>query len=299
MTSILGQLFALLTAVCWAHNSIVYSLAGKRVGSDTVTHIRLWIAFPVIILVNLLFTGSLFPSGLDPLSFAYMAASGVMGFFLADIFIFRAFVDLGPRETLVILTLSPIISTIFSWIFFREFLHPLQILGILVTISGVILVTYLENRGASPKGEKKTVPGLTFALLGTVSQALAMILSKRGLNGGIHPVSANLIRIGFGLAGLALFSLVRGQFLGDFKRMRDKKALIFVSTGAVIGPVFGIILTLYALTLAPVGVTTTLMQISPVILLPVDHFLFHKKIPLGAAGGTLLAVLGGVLLFLF
>jgi drug/metabolite transporter (DMT)-like permease len=298
MINILGQLFALLTSACWAHNSLAYSAAGKRVGSDAVTHIRLWIAFPVIILVNLLFTGTLLPADLSSQSFFFLAVSGVVGFFLADIFIFRAFVDLGPRETLVILTLSPIVSALFSWILLKEALTPLQILGIFVTLGGVIAVTLAENRDARALGIRKPLAGLVFALLGTVSQSAAMILSKQGLEGGIHPVTANQIRIGFGLISMVLYTVLRGTFFSDFRKMKDRTALKHITTGALIGPVLGIILTLYALRLAPVGIATTLMQMSPVLLLPVERFVFHKKIPAGAVAGTLLAVMGAVLLFI-
>ena len=64
------------------------------------------------------------------------------------------------------------------------------------------------------------------------------------------------------------------------------------------GPVGGIISTLYALTMAPVGIVTTIMQISPIMLLPVDRFVFKKRIPVGAVFGTLMAVGGAMLLFL-
>ena len=70
MNPLLGQLYALVTAGCWAQNSIVYSLAGKRVGSRSVTHIRLWIAFPVIILVNFLITRELTPKDIPSTALA-------------------------------------------------------------------------------------------------------------------------------------------------------------------------------------------------------------------------------------
>ncbi|HKK66272.1 MAG TPA: EamA family transporter, partial [Clostridia bacterium] len=105
MYIIIGQIFALLTAACWAQNSLVYSLAGKRVSSSTVTHIRLWIALPAIMLVHFVFNGTFFPVGLPIEGYLYLGGSGLIGFFLADLFIFKAFVDVGPRETLVIMTL--------------------------------------------------------------------------------------------------------------------------------------------------------------------------------------------------
>ena len=297
MTPILGHVFALLTAGCWAQNSIVYAAAGKRVTSQTVTHIRLWIALPVIFIVNFIFTGGVFPAGLSGKTYLLMGFSGLLGFCVADLFIFFAFVEIGPRETLVLLTLSPIFSTIISWIFLREVLSPLQVIGVLATIGGVSWVVLVEKKGKG-KRNKNERKGLFFAFLGAVSQAFGMVLAKQGLASGIHPVSANLLRICAGVFGLAVFSLVRGSFREDFTKMRDTRALLLIGTGALVGPVLGIILTMFALTLAPVGIVTAIMQTSPIMLLPVDRFVFKKKVPWGAAGGTVIAIGGAALLFL-
>jgi drug/metabolite transporter (DMT)-like permease len=298
MNPIFGQLFALLTAMCWAQNSIVYSAAGKRVSSGTVTHIRLWIALPAILLVHLIATRGLIPVNMTSASAGYLAASGLIGFFIADLLIFRGFVDLGPRETLVILTLSPIFAALISWLTLAETLSVVQIAGIVGTTTGVMWVVWVERR-APEKQTRDYKTGVLFAFLGALAQAGGMVLSKQGLADGAHPISANVIRIGAGFAGLVVYSMVRGRLLIDFRKMRDRRALALIAAGALVGPVAGIIFTLYALTLAPVGIVTAIMQTSPILLLPVDRFVFKKKIPVSVIGGTLLAVAGTVLLFLY
>lgn len=298
MQQILGQLFALFTALCWAQNSVVYSFAGKRVSSHTVTHIRLWVALPVMIIVHAVFTGSVIPRGLQPSSYIFLGASGFMGFCLADLFIFRAFVDLGPRETLVVLTLSPIFAAIISWAALGEVLFPMQILGICATVGGVSWVVLAESRGAGKRGRDNRL-GVLFALAGALSQAVGMVLAKQGLDGGAHPVSANLLRMSAGFTGLVIYAALRRNLFKDFTKMKDGRAFLLISAGALVGPVLGIILTMYALTLAPVGIVTTIMQTSPIFLLPVDRFVFKKRIPWGALGGTVLAIGGAMLLFLF
>jgi len=98
MYLILGQVFALLTALCWAQNSLIYSHLGKKAGSDAVTHIRLWLALPIMLVVNFLFTGEVLPQDLPIAAFVYIFISGLLGFFVADLFLFRAFVEIGARE---------------------------------------------------------------------------------------------------------------------------------------------------------------------------------------------------------
>ncbi|MCK4542795.1 MAG: hypothetical protein KAU17_11230 [Spirochaetales bacterium] len=54
----------------------------------------------------------------------------------------------------------------------------------------------------------------------------------------------------------------------------------------------------YALSWAPVGTVTTLMQMSPVMLLPIDRFVLKKRIPPGVVGGTIVAIAGAAFLFI-
>jgi drug/metabolite transporter (DMT)-like permease len=295
MYILLGYLFAIITAGCWTQNSIIYTHVGNRVGSSTVTHIRLWLAFPATIIIHLIFTGTLLPVNFAPASYLFIGASGIFGFFIADLFIFKAFQHIGARKTMVIMTLSPIFSAVISWIMFNEILSLMQITGVLITIGGVIAVILVESRKAS---EHTPVIWIIFALIGAVTQAVGMVLAKAGLAEGIHPVSANVVRIGSGLAGLAVFTLIRGEFIRDFLKMKDTRSLYLLTAAAIVGPVFGMLLTLYAFSWAPVGIVTTLMQLTPIMLLPIDRFYFKKHIPRGAVWGTLVAVAGAGLLFL-
>lgn len=298
MEMFLGQFLALLTAACWAQNSIIYSYIGKRVSSQTVAHIRLWIALPLILAVHLLFTGVLYPTGLSLQTYIYLYSSGLVGFFIADLLIFYAFVDLGPRETLVIMTSSPIFSALLTWIFLGEALTLMQFGGVVVTISGVMWVIY-EDRRSSTSPKKHYARGVLIAFGGSLTQAIGMVLAKGGMADQVHPVSANTLRITAGLIGLVIYALMRKQFIRDFVKLKNIRLALLLASAAFVGPVLGIILTLAAFSLVPVGVATALSQLSPVLLLPVERFFLKKRIRPGAVLGTLTAISGAVILFLF
>lgn len=297
MYAVLGQVFAILTAACWTQNSIIYSYVGKRLGSNTVTHMRLWLAIPAMIITHLIFTGNFFPLYLPHTAYFYLIISGIIGFFVADLFIFNAFVRIGARETLVILTTSPIFSALISWVILDERLTILQIIGILTTVFGVMWVIYEESRGSS-KIKIQWNYGVLIALAGALAQAVGMILAKKGLEYNVHPISANFLRLISGLVAIAIFSSIRKEFINDFRKLKDLKLLLLLIFAAFVGPVLGIILALYALSWSPVGIVTTLMQISPVMLLPIDYFFFKKKITPGAILGTIVAIFGAALLFI-
>lgn len=323
MELLLGQLLALATAFCWAQNSLIYTHVGRKLSSFSTAHIRLWIALPLILVVHLLFEGSLLPhvGALWPL--AILGTSGFLGFFVADILIFSSFVSLGARPTMVVMTTSPIVGALLSWVLQGETLTSLQFAGIVITLAGVAWVvlagarkgtgthtskdsetgagTGLGNEG-QPKTERGYARGIAAAAGGSVTQALALVLAKYGMTTyAVTPVSATTIRIIAGLAGIALFSLLTGRLVADFKKFSGKTgshAFGLVALAAAAGPVLGIILNLTALNLAPVGVVSTLSQTTPVILIPIEICVLHQTVPRSAIYGTTMAILGTTLLFL-
>lgn len=298
MSPLLGQFFALLTAAAWAHNSVVYSIVGKKVSSPTTTHIRLWIALPAILVVNRLFTGTWLPANPGATIILYVGLSGFLGYCVADLFLFNSFLRIGPRNTMLIMTLSPVFSLILSRLFLDEHLLPVHLAGIAVTLAGIAWVI-LEKDPGNETVKRDIGIGILFSIFGALFQALGVVFSKLGMAEGLHPVSTNLIRVSAGLIGVVLFAAVRGQFARDFRKMSDLRSFGLLVSAALIGPVAGIILSLYALKAAPVGIVTTITQMTPIILIPVERVLFKKRVSPRALLGTTVAVAGTAVLFLF
>ena len=202
---------------------------------------------------------------------------------------------------MVIMTTSPLFSALMARIWLAERLTSLQVTGMIVTLAGVAWVV-LADRSAGVAGQRRTVTkGLVIALLGSMTQAIAYILVGMGMRDSVSAVSANVIRLFWGLVALIIFSLVRRSLLTDFSRFAGKAArhsLLLILLAAIIGPVLGIILNLQALKMAPVGVVTTLSQLTPVMLLPLERFVMKRPVRLAAAMGTVIAVGGSVMLFI-
>jgi len=133
---------------------------------------------------------------------------------------------------------------------------------------------------------------------GAAGQALGLLFSRLGLAGDYSAISATLVRVGVAGLLLALFNFFQGKLRGHLAAMKDGRALLQISAGSLTGPVLGVILSLVAIAHAHIGVASTLMSLTPVMLLPVSHFLFREKITPRAIIGTLVALLGVVMLFL-
>ncbi|MGE4454371.1 MAG: DMT family transporter [Sphaerochaeta sp.] len=296
---IVGQLLALLTAACWAQNSIIYRHLGRKVGSDAVAHIRMWLALPAILLLTFAVEGIWFPLSLAPQTYFFLFASGAIGYFITDKLLFQAYVLLGSRESMVIMTLSPVVTAVFGFLLFSERLNSIQILGILTTIAGVLMMVLLDKKPMlAQKEQKDRSTGLLFAILASVLQSLSFLLAKLALDEA-GPVSTNLLR---NLGGLSLFVVynffIKKNGTRHFSLIKKPRILLLLLFAALAGPVLGMTSQMKAFTLAPVGIVTTITQVSPILLLPFDRFILHKKVTPPSLLGTLLSIAGVAVLFL-
>jgi drug/metabolite transporter (DMT)-like permease len=290
----LGESAALLTSACWALNSVCFTVAGRRVGSASVNLARLLMAWGVLLLLHLGLYGTLFPLQAGGARLGWLGVSGLIGFALGDAVLFESFLLIGPRLAMLLMTLSPIFSALLAWLFLGQNLSLPKILAMLVTLGGIAWVVWGD-------GEHEAHPHLWRGVLlgagGALGQSVGLVFSMKGLAGGFPPISANLIRVTAGLAALLLYFGATGRLRGTLGGLRDGRATAFISLGAVTGPVLGVVLSLVAIAKAPMGVAATLMSLSPVILLPVAHFVFKEKVGGHAILGTLLALAGAAALF--
>ena len=120
MSLLLGEFAALSAALLWAFNSILFTIAGKRVGSDTVNYLRIWLALLLLTLLHQVMYRTLLPLEIGPEGLFYLALSGIVGLVLGDGCLFQAFVLIGARLGMLMMLLVPIFSTILAWIFLHE-----------------------------------------------------------------------------------------------------------------------------------------------------------------------------------
>jgi drug/metabolite transporter (DMT)-like permease len=95
-----------------------------------------------------------------------------------------------------------------------------------------------------------------------------------------------------------LLTLIRRQVGPTWRALGDRRALLFIAGGSLIGPFVGVWLSMVAVQRAPVGIASTLMALSPIILIPLDHWIFHEKASPRSIAGTVVALAGACTLFL-
>jgi drug/metabolite transporter (DMT)-like permease len=292
----LGEIAALLTAFCWTLSGIAYEKAGKKVGSLAVNYIRLIIGFIFVSLYSLATRGLFFPMDATYHNWIWLSLSGFIGFFLGDLFLFQAYVEVGTRISLLIMASSPPLTALLEFIFLKEKLDVISLLGMLITILGIAIVILSKEEGKKIK-INHSKKGLICAFLGALGQAIGLIISRIGM-GNYNPLAATQIRIIAGFIGFNILII----FLKKFKQvkiaLKDKKAMQEITIGSLFGPFIGVTLSLVSLQYTSAGISSTISSITPVTIIPFSVFLFKEKVKLKEILGAIISVMGVAILFL-
>ncbi len=161
-----GQLAALGTAFCWSITSLSFEAAGKRVGSLQVNLIRLVFAFLFFLVYSIIVRHQLLPTDADGNLWVWLLLSGLAGFVLGDLFLFRAFVEVGARISMLVYSSVPLITAILGRVFLGERLTVLQSGAMAVTVAGIIIVT--TSRKTALERVQRIGRGVWFAFIGAV-----------------------------------------------------------------------------------------------------------------------------------
>lgn len=292
----IGELSALLTACLWSITSFLFAFAAGRVGSVQVNINRIILAAIILFLIVSL-------SGIDyKLSSGqiyYLILSGVAGLVIGDSFLFKAFQLIGARLGMVLMSLVPAVSAVLAWIFLDEVLTVLGIVGMFITILGVLLVVTDRSHDSTVKGEVSK-GGILFGFLGAFGQAGGLVLAKFAFaEGYINGFVASFIRLSS--AGIIIFII--GVMIKRYKNpvrvfKNEIPALKATIAATVLAPVLGITLSLVAIEFTKVGIASTLMALVPILMLPISKYYFKEKLTIQAISGAFIAVGGVVILFL-
>jgi drug/metabolite transporter (DMT)-like permease len=301
LTAYTGELAGLFTSLCWSFTSIFFTLSGRIVGSPVVNRTRLIFALVMVAGVHWVTQGQVFPVDAEIERWGWFALSGVMGFALGDASLFQAFVMIGPRLAMLMLSLHPVIGTILAWVLLGERLSAAELLGIALAVSGVAwVVTDRRNGDSLANTDRRYYSiGILFGLGGALGQSVGFIASKQGLKGDFPELSGNLIRLLIATATIWAFSALNGSATKGVRSLREKpQAIKFILAGSVVGPFIGVWASLVAVDRAPVGIASTLTSLAPIILIPLSRLFFKERITQRAVMGTVMALAGIVILFL-
>lgn len=301
---IYGEIAAFSAAWLWAICALCFTVAGHRVGSFAVNVLRLALAVGLFVLHGILIRGYAFPTDATMHAWIYLSISGFIGFVVGDLFLFKSFLLIGPRRSLLVMALWPTMAAFLGVLMLDEIMTLFDIAGMIVTLAGVAWVVS-EQRPATPH-EKHVHPGwgVSYAFIGAFCQALGLVLSKIGMYLPDDPTTqydafaATQIRALAGLAGFVVITLFLGRWKSIIAAYHDKRSMVLISIGAITGPFLGVALSLLAVQYTTTGVASTLMATAPVLVIPLVIISGHETVSSRAWLGAGVAVIGVAMLFL-
>ncbi len=296
----LGEIFAILTAICWVISANCFEWSGKRIGSLVVNLLRLSLAVVLLGLICWIRRGTFFPIDAPRHVWIWITISGFFGFFLCDMCLFRAFVLAGARRSMLMLSLAPCFAAILDFINNKP-LSLQMLLGMVMTIAGVMwVIRQRSSLSESPHSRRELRIGAFLGLAAAILQALGATTANIGLDLGkgvtYDPMAATFIRASAGALSFAIILVVTGRTSKIIAGVNDRSAMAILSIGAIFGPVIGVTLFLASLATVQPSVTQTILATMPILTIPIAHYIHKEHITLSAILGTLLSIAGVIVL---
>ena len=293
----IGVLAALAAALCWTVTAVAFESAGKKVGSISVNLIRLIIAFILLSIFNLFTRGMILPIDASVSTWIWLSISGIIGFVIGDLFLFQAYVEIGSRISMLLMSTVPPITAITGFLIMGERITPLGVLGMITTIVGIALVILTKSPDEKKVKFSHPLKGIIYALIGALGQAFGLVFSKFGM-GSYNPFAATQIRVIAAIIGFSIVITTSRNWGKLLVALKHTKAMKYISVGSFFGPFIGVSLSLLAIQHAPTGIVSTITSITPILLIPVSIIIFKEKIYLREIIGAFISLIGISLLFI-
>ena len=303
-----GELISIGVAFSWTATALLSEFGSKRMGNLTLNLMRMVITLIFSGIMFWLLTGTPLPAQASNEAYLWMILSGIVGYVIGDFCLFQCYIIIGSKFGQLFMTLAPITAAVMAWLTLGQEIRPTAMLAMLVTLSG-IAISVLGRGDHHKLSLKLPLKGVLFAIGAAVCQGVGLVLSKIGMNhyesslttdlaGWMLPFHANFFRCIAGTVGFALLMAFREGFKPLQRGMHDRKGLIAAVATTIFGPFVGVGASLLAVQYTAAGIASTLMALTPIIIILPAWWLFKQPITAKSILGALISVVGVSLFFL-
>ncbi len=302
----LGPLGAFGSSITWAFASARYAQASRSVGGPRINLMRALVAAPTFVVITILVDGGNALADVTAARAAWLLASILCSYAMADSVFLGAARRLGISTALSIGTVYPLWSAIYGAVVRGERFGPTRVLGVALCLGGVIALLRLAGRtGRSERRRSLDTTGVLLAVAASLLWAGNTITVKAGAE-GIPFWRVNAVRFTMALVLLtpqvlllrpprpavpvgALAVPTQSSFLSTWRRMLPA---IFVDAG------LGSICYVYGLAHTDLAVAATLSSLSPLVSVPVAIAMGEERWHPARAAAVAVTVGGVVTLIL-
>ena len=308
----LGEIISLAVAVSWTFSAWYADKASRRIGSMETNVIRLVLAAIFLGLLLWVTVGRPYPVHADGKAWLWLSLSALVGYVFGDWCLFNCYVCIGPRFGQLLMTLAPPSAAIAGWVLLGESLSWKSWLAMAVTLGG-IAISILNKGEGHHFNLSLPARGILLGAGAGIGQGVGLVLSKVGMEHysaaipagagdavtGMLPFASTMIRAIVGGAGfLILLSLQKG--MGRLKEaVHDGKGMKYATLLTIFGPALGVSLSLMAVRYADAGIASTLMALTPVLIIIPDTLVNKHPVKLKEMVGVAVTMLGVSMFFLF
>ena len=302
----IGELISIGVAFSWTATALLSEFGSKRLGNLTLNVLRMALALLFSLVLFGVATGSFLPTGASSEAVGWMLLSGLVGYVIGDFFLFQCYIIIGSRYGQLFMTLAPLAAALMAWVTLGQQMRGMSVVAMLITLVGISISVL--GRGEHHKVSLKLpLNGVLFAIGAALCQGVGLVLSKIGMDHyevatdmpeWLVPFSANFYRCIAGIIGFLLLLYFRDGITPLREAMHDKKGIGVATATTIFGPFVGVGFSLMAVQYTAAGIASTLMAMTPIIILLPSYWLFHEKITWRAVLGAVISVVGVSLFFL-
>ncbi len=305
----IGELISIGVAFSWTATALLSEFGSKRLGNLTLNVLRMGLALLFSLVLFGVVTGNPLPAGVPAEACGWMLLSGLVGYVIGDYCLFQCYILIGSRFGQLFMTLAPLSAALMAWITLGQQMKPMSIVAMLVTLFG-IGISVLGRGNHHMVSLKLPLNGVLFAIGAAMCQGIGLVLSKIGMDhydvaamakAGVSewliPFSANFYRCIAGIIGFTILLYFRDGIGHLREAMHDRKGLTVAIATTIFGPFVGVGFSLMAVQYTAAGIASTLMAMTPIIILLPSYWLFHEKITWKAVLGAFISVIGVSLFF--
>ena len=301
----LGELISIGVAFSWTATALLSEYGSKRLGNLTLNVLRLSLALLFSMLLFWAVQGSPLPAGGTPEAYGWMLLSGLVGYVVGDFCLFQCYIIIGSRYGQLFMTLAPLAAALTAWVSLGQQMTAMSIVAMLLTLLG-IAISVLGRGEHHCVSLKLPLNGVLFAVGAAVCQGVGLVLSKIGMDhyeaeaipDWLVPFSANFFRCVAGVAGFTLLLYVREGFSPLREALADRKGMTVATATTIFGPFVGVGFSLMAVQYTSAGIASTLMALTPIIIILPSWWLFRQPITWKAVVGAVISCIGVSLFFM-
>ena len=290
---------ATLAALCWAIASLISADITRKIGGLAFNRLRLF--FVSIMLISYTFYLDTWNT-INQEFLVTILLSGIIGIFLGDTLLFIALQKIGPRRNNILFSLAAPFTVILNIFFLNEIMSLMNLLGCIMVFFGVVVaIAYGNSRDQNHRWEiveGNLFLGVIFGISAALCQAIGLIMMKPILTLGADPIASASLRTLISCIFLSFTFFINYEIF-NAKTSLSLKIIGQSILSGFLGMALGMSLLLIALKYADAGIVATLSSTSPIMILFLI-WLLTKKIPtIGAWIGTILAIVGSGLIFIY